>query len=192
MAITSGYVASTSGCGGAIGGVVEFYAVNTSAISSITTSGLAVTNIVFASAGVGFEKFVGTVKTNNFKESMTRGDSGADINVCSIQFNTGALSAADLAIMNTVRLECKQYWVVRVPDGTFYLVGYDPDLGSEAYVQFKSMEHDTGSARTDSHLYTWMFEAEQMTPCYLITGISGASATTAAQIAAELVAATSV
>lgn len=194
MAITSGYLA-TSNCSKAVGGVIELYGVDTAAISSVTTSGNEMTNIVFGSSGVGFEKFIGTKGSVTFVEDMQRNENGGDINNITITFNTPALSAADLAILDTVRKECKMHWVVRCPDGIFYYVGYDVDLGDEAYVEFSSMNHNTGAAKTDSHVYTWTLMAEQVNPCFILTGISGASggaATTAAAIAAELVAATSV
>ena len=95
--------------------------------------------------------------------------------------------------LTAIRNACEQYMVARLYDqDTLLFIGYDEESLEEGFVAFSSFESTSGRAKTDDNLFSMTMKAEQGEPLRILSGISGASASTKAAIVAELLAATSV
>lgn len=172
------------------GGVKELYTIPVADITTITLgSNHDITDLVFASVGVGFGKL-------NFKrgecevtESMERAN---DVQVNFAVPNPTALQRKELT---AIKNSCEQYMVARLYDNdTLLFVGYDEEALDEGFVAFSSFESTSGRAKSDDNLFSMTMSAEQGEPLRILSGVSGAfvPASTPTAIVAELIAATSV
>ena len=171
-------------------GVKELYTIKLEDITSITLgSDHDITDLVFASVGVGFGKI-------NFKrgecevtESMERS------NEVSVNFAVANPTSTQRKSLTEIKNACEQYMVARLYDQDRLLfVGYDAESLDEGFAAFASFESTSGRAKTDDNLFSMTMTAEQGEPLRVLSGISGATipAITPTAIVAELLAATSV
>jgi len=169
-------------------GVKELYTIKVEDLPTIALgTDHDITNLVFASAGDGFGKI-------NFKrgecevtESMERS------NEVNVNFAVANPTSTQRKELTEIRNACEQYMVARLYDqDTLLFIGYDEESLEEGFVAFASFESTSGRAKTDDNLFSMTMKAEQGEPLRILSGISGASASTPAAIVAELLAATSV
>lgn len=176
-------------CQNRTGGVKELYIIPTSDVESITlgTTEHDITNIVFVTAGNGFGKI-------NFKRGEAEvTESMEQENEVVVNFAVPNPTAAQRKQLNDIRKNCESYVVARLYDSDILLfIGYDGVALDEAFSTFQSLESTSGRAKTDANLFNFNLVASQGEIVRVLTGISGASATTTDTIVAELLAATSV
>lgn len=169
-------------------GVKELYTIPIADVDSLTASNSvhSLTNIVFATAGNGFGKIEFKRGECELTQKMEQQ------NEVVVNFAVPNPTAEQLFQLEAIRKSCEQYMVARTYDDKFIFVGWDAISGDEAFARFQTAETTTGRAKTDANLTSFSMMAEQSELCRILTGISGATATTPAAIAAELIAATSV
>jgi len=167
-------------------GVKQLFTIKTSDITSIALgSDHDITNIVFAVAGAGFGQV-------NFKrgecevtEAMERS------NEVNVNFAVANPTSTQRKELTAIKNACEQYLVARLYDSDRILfIGYDAESLDEGFAAFKSFESTSGRAKTDDNLFSMTMMADQGEPLRVLSELSGASATTATAIIAELLAAT--
>jgi hypothetical protein len=169
-------------------GVKELYTIPTGAMVSVTLgSDHDITNLVFENAGDGFGKL-------NFKRGECEvTESMEKSNEVSVNFAVANPTSTQRKELTLIKNACEQYMVARLYDGDRLLfIGYDAESLEEGFVSFGSFESTSGRAKSDDNLFSMTMTAEQGEPLRVLSGISGASATTVTAIVAELKAATSV
>lgn len=182
------------------GGVKKLFLAKQEDIVSWTpnsSSTHAYTDIVFASAGVGFELIEFKPGECSLKQSEAKVDSGALVNSVSIEFAEPKLWTANLKKLVEIQNQCKIVAVCELySDSTnkFLVVGFDEVFTDESFLEVTKSEFDSGKKKEDTNGFVVTLEGKMGEKCRQLTGISGATtpATTVAAIEAELVAATSV
>lgn len=169
-------------------GVKQLYTIPVGDVASITLgANHDITNIVFSTAGNGFGKLDFKRGECEVTESMERSN---EVNVV---FAVANPTAGQRKELTQIKNACEQYMVARLYDGDRLLfIGYDAESLDEGFVAFKSFESTSGKAKTDDNLFAMTMMADQGEPLRVLSGISGATATTPTAIVAELIAATSV
>lgn len=182
------------------GGVKKLFLAKQEDIVSWTpnsSSTHAYTDIVFASAGVGFELIEFKPGECSLKQSEAKVDSGALVNSVSIEFAEPKLWTANLKKLVEIQNQCKIVAVCELySDSTnkFLVVGFDEVFTDESFLEVTKSEFDSGKKKEDTNGFVVTLEGKMGEKCRQLTGISGATtpATTVSAIEAELVAATSV
>lgn len=167
-------------------GVRELYVAPKSAIETITYgSDHDITDILFETATEGFGKV-------NFKrgecevtENMER------FNEVVVNFAVPNPTSTQRKELQAIRDTCEMVLVARLYDSDRLLfIGADEDYGDDAFAAFQVAESTSGRAKTDDNLFSFSIRAEQGEFLRVLSGLSTVSATTVADIIAELVAAT--
>ena len=173
-----------------VGGVKALYVIPASDISSLTFgSDHDVTDIVFGSVGVGFGKIEFKRGECEVTESMERS------NQVNVTFAVPNPTSTQRKEMEAIRNNCELNVVAELYDSERFLyIGNDNVYQEEAFARVTTTESTSGKAKEDDNLFAVTMSAEQGEYLRVLSGISGATtpATTAAQIRAELIAATSV
>jgi len=170
-------------------GVKSLYVIPTSDVASITAGVSAhdITNIVFAGVGDGFGKIAFKRGECEITESMEQS------NEVGVAFAVPNPNAAQRFQLEGIRKQCEMYLVARLYDDERLLfVGWDAIAEDEGFAKFSNLESTSGKATSDEALFSMNLMAEQGEMMRVLSGISGATATTTVAIEAELIAATSV
>ena len=169
-------------------GVKELYTIPVGDMVSVTLGAdHDITDLVFATAGDGFGRINFKRGECDVAEAMEKS------NLVTVNFAVANPTSTQRKELTLIKNSCEQYMVARLYDSDRLLfIGYDAESLEEGFVSFASFESTSGRAKADDNLFSMTMTAEQGEPLRVLSGISGASATTVTAIVAELVAATSV
>ena len=180
------------------GGVKKLYLAKQEDILSWTPdlANHSYTNIVFATAGVGFELIEFKPGECELKQAEAKVDSGALVNSVSVEFAEPKLWTVKLKALVDIQNNCKIVAVLELySDSTnkFLVVGFDEVFTDESFIEVTKADFTSGKKKEDVNGSVITLEGKMGEKCRQLTGISGATvpATTVAQIEAELIAATS-
>lgn len=171
-----------------ISGVKSVYLIKTSGIDAFTLgTDHDITDLVFENAGQGF----GQVHFKLNEAELT--ENAEMMNTVELNIAVPNPTKAQRKELQAIKDSCEMYAVVELYDGADLLfVGYDAIVGEEGFLKHGTTESTSGRAKDDENMFSMTLTAEQGEFLRVLSGISGASATTKTEIIAELLDPTSV
>ncbi len=171
-----------------IAGVKRIWAATTDVITSVTLgTDHDITNLVFATAGTGFGQV-------NFKMGEAELTENAEMmNTVEVNIAVPFPEAAQRKELQAIKDSCEMYAVVELyKTDELYFVGFDAIVEEEGFLKHGTTEATSGRAKDDDNLFSMTLTAQQGEFVRVLSEISGATATTKAEIIAELLDPTSV
>lgn len=169
-----------------IAGIKKLFIIPTADISLITLgTDHDITNIEFATSGNGF----GALDFKRGEAELT--ETFERMNEVTVNFALPNPTAAQRKQLQSIKDTCEMYVVAQLYDRNELLfAGYDAVSQEEGFLTHQTAEGTTGRAKDDDPLTSVTLVAEQGEYVRVLSEISGATATTTAEIVAELLAAT--
>jgi hypothetical protein len=164
-----------------IGGIRRAWFCEVGDVSAITTSASAVTDITFASSGVGFEE----IEFKRNEAELTENGDDPRVNNVELSISLPNPTGAQRALLEELKDTCKMYAVVELfndesaitGDNRLLFIGYDAKAKDTGFLTYSGHSGTSGRAKTDDSMLSLTFMAEQAHLVYELTGLSGVSAT---------------